>query len=182
MKKLLLAVVAVMFAATSFAQDWSVGGRVGSGFQAVGQWRYNDKCHIEARFGASWTHSVFMYGWSYGDYMDMDIMEGVTSPVTADFTVLHNWRALEMDWTPKGGIWFLDAGVGINVAGAKHVAYVGAAGLVRLGFTFHKVPLTLGVDWTPIVGPAICYVPGWEKTDYNLGGLFNFGVSCTYNF
>lgn len=182
MKKVLLALVAVLLVTSVSAQKWSVGGRVGSGFQAVGQWHYNEKCNIEARFGASWTHSVFAYGWDYGIDGDIDILAGYTSPITADFTVLHNWRVLEMDWTPKAGEWFLDAGVGLNVAGAKHVAYIGAAGLVRLGFTFNKVPLTLGVDYTPIVGPAICYVPGYESAAFNVGGLANFGVSCTYNF
>ena len=47
MKRVFLILVAVLFATSLFAQEWSVGGRVGSGFQAVGQYKYNGSNYIE---------------------------------------------------------------------------------------------------------------------------------------
>lgn len=179
MRKALLLFVAVLFASTAFAQNWSVGARVGSGFQADAQYKYDGNNYIEARFGASWNnyeHPTF----------DEDIRFG---RVMADFTILHNWHITEMDWTPDGGIWFFDAGVGVNVGGVAHYAYVGVAGMARLGFSFHNAPVTLSLDWTPTFGPGIIYynkfneyIGGRNHVFFNELGLADVGISCTYNF
>lgn len=160
MKKFLLAIVAVMFATGAFAQDWSVGGRIGSGFQAVGQYGYSADKYLEARFGASW----------------------LDSGVTADFTVLHNWNVCTMDWTPSAGEWFFDAGVGVNVGGREHYAYVGVAGMARLGITFNSAPVSLSLDYTPVIGPGIGYWKGSSAADFRGVGFANVGITCTYNF
>ena len=115
MKKFLLALVAMVMVAGVSAQNWSIGGRVGSGVQVVGQYDLNKKNYLEGRFGAAWLGGV-----------------------TADFTALYNWKICTMDWTPNGGDWFFDAGVGVNVGGASHYAYVGIAGMARLGYNFRK--------------------------------------------
>ena len=162
MKKVLLLIVAVMFATTSFAQDWSVGARVGSGLQAVAQYDYNSSSYLEGRFGASWlNHDGF---------------------ITADFTLLHNWKIAEMDWTPRGGIWFFDAGVGVNVGGRENYAYVGIAGMARLGFTFNNTPVTLSLDYTPVIGPEIAYWEGHSAAEFKGLGFGNVGITATYNF
>ena len=101
MKKFLLSLVALLCVSGAFAQDWKVGGRIGSGFQADAQYAYNGNDYLEARFGASW----------------------LDGGVTADFTVLHNWHILDMDWTPKAGTWFFDAGVGLNVTHLKSICF-----------------------------------------------------------
>ena len=160
MKKFLLLAVAVVFATSAFAQDWSVGGRLGSGFQAVGQYDYNQNCYVEGRFGAGW----------------------LDGGVTADFTALHNWKVCTMDWTPSAGDWFFDAGVGLNVGGAAHYAYLGVAGMARLGFTFNSAPVSLSVDYTPVIGPAIGYGGGHSSAGFRGVGFANFGLTCTYNF
>lgn len=160
MKKFLLAIVAVMCATGVFAQDWSLGGRIGSGFQAVGQYAYNGSDYFEARFGASW----------------------IDSGVTADFTIMHNWNVCTMDWTPRAGQWFFDAGVGLNVGGREHYAYVGVAGMARLGFTFNSVPLSLALDYTPVIGPGIGYGGGYSHAAFRDMGFANVGITCTYNF
>lgn len=179
MKKFFLLMVASLFVTGAFAQDWSVGGRLGSGFQAVGQYTYNQNKYVEARFGAGWLDGV-----------------------TADFTALHNWNILTMDWTPRAGEWFFDAGVGLNIGGKSHYSYLGVAcdysyfgvaGMARLGFTFNNIPLTLSVDYTPVVGPY--FVSGFPVYDmdstevskttfvgYRAVGFANFGITCTYNF
>lgn len=160
MKKFFLMMVASLFVTGAFAQDWSVGGRIGSGFQAVGQYGYNQNSYIEGRFGAGWL--------DHG--------------VTADFTALHNWKVCTMDWTPSAGDWFFDAGVGINVGGAANYAYLGVAGMARLGFTFNNAPVSLSVDYTPVVGPAIAYGGGHSYAGFRDVGFANFGITCTYNF
>jgi len=200
MKRFALILFAVAFATSAFAQEFSAGLRVGSGIQAVGQYKYNDNCYFEARFGASWLNRLgSRYEVDYGGdsigyngaegfgFVDMSTRAATVYTtyetfVTADFTLLHNWRIFKMDWTPEYGDWFFDAGVGVNVGGKEHYAYVGLAGMARLGFNFPDVPITLSADWTPVVGPKFFYGKGWNEVSYNALGLANFGVTCTYNF
>ena len=177
MKKLLLLVAVLFVATTSFAQDWSVGARVGSGLQAVGKYNYNANNYIEARFGASWNNPLV-----YSLRDEADIIDFSRSRVMADFTLLHNWKIFTMDWTPSAGEWFFDAGVGVNVGGLQNYAYVGVAGMARLGFTFYDVPLTLAFDWTPTFGPGIVYEGKHSDAFFNELGLANLGISCTFNF
>lgn len=160
MKKLLLALVALLVVTGASAQDWSVGGRVGSGLQALGQYKLSAENYVEARFGAAWFPGV-----------------------NADFTALYNWHLLDFDWTPSAGKWFFDAGVGLNVGGQSHFAYFGAAGMARLGFTFNEAPITLAFDYTPVLGMNFHYAKGFKtNVGYHGAGWGNFGFSCTYNF
>ena len=108
-----------LLAWSASAQNWTVGGRIGSGFQAVGQYVFSNDNYVEARFGAYWANA------------------GGT--VTADFSVLYNWNVCNMDWTPSAGRWFFDAGAGINVGGKGHYAYVGVAGSAKLGTSFVRL-------------------------------------------
>lgn len=162
MKKFFLLIVASLFVTGAFAQDWSVGGRIGSGFQAVGQYKFGNDNYVEARFGASWAHH--------------------DATITADFTALYNWHIVEMDWTPRAGTWFFDAGVGVNVGGREHFAYVGVAGMARLGIEFNGAPVSLSLDYTPVIGPAIGYGGGHSHADFHEMGFANVGITCTYNF
>lgn len=199
MKKVLLVLAAVFCVATVSAKDfaskmtdfgkavadqtWTAGLRIGSGLQADAEWHYSDKAYVEGRFGMSW----------------------LSSAVCADFTALHNWNVLNMDWTPSVGDWFFDAGAGVGVGGREHYCYVGAAGCAKLGIKFNKVPLRLSIDWTPIVGAEVAYFDmpagldggvdeGWGRaatrastervhaSDFWANGLANFGISCVYCF
>ena len=182
MKKLLIFVISLLCVTTTFAQtyyqpsrqNWSVGARVGSGFHAVAQYNYNGSNYIEARLGTSWNnleHTIFYADGTYN-----------TSRVMADFSILHNWHLLDMDWTPGTGNWFVDAGVGVNVGGRPHYAYVGVQGLARMGFTFFDVPVTIALDWAPVLGPGIVYVGKANDATFNSPGIANVGISCTYNF
>lgn len=162
MKKFLLLVAAVVISTSAFSQEWAVGGRVGSGFQAVGQYTLSNDNYVEARFGAAWNNG------------------GGT--VTADFTALYNWRIFEMDWTPRAGMWFFDAGCGLNVGGCEDYAYVGAAGMARLGIKFNSAPVSLSADWTPVFGAAIRDRGGYSVADFHKFGLANLGITCTYHF
>ena len=108
MKKILVSLIACFCVLGVSAQEWAVGGRVGSGFQAQGEYHFSDTNYAEARFG--------MYYANPG------------GTVMADLTALYNWNIFNMDWTPSVGEWFFDAGCGINVGGRENYAYIGAAG------------------------------------------------------
>ena len=177
MKRFILILFAIAITTSAFAQNFSVGARVGSGVEALGQYKLNDKNYIEARIGTSWANPPFMTIRNVND-----ILSEHRSYLTADFTALFNWHILDMDWTPRGGIWFFDAGVGVNVGGRASYLYVGAAGMARLGFTFNNTPITLSVDWTPVFGPAIRFLEYVTEAVFNEYGLANVGISATYNF
>lgn len=172
MKKFLILVAAVvMTAGAASAQNWAIGGRVGSGFQAVGQYTLGSGNYVEGRFGAYWAN--------HG------------GGVTADFSALYFWNIANMNWTPSAGQWFFDAGAGLNVGGREHYAYVGAQGVAKLGIEFSGAPVRLSFDWSPSFGPGIVYLPKETIGDVTFGGshaafnemaLVNFGITCTYSF
>ncbi len=163
MKKFILSLVVCIFAVgAASAQNWAVGARVGSGFQAQGEYALSDKNYVEARFGMGWYSAGAM--------------------LVADFTALYNWKVLTMDWTPSVGEWFFDAGVGVGVGGRANYAYVGAAGMAKLGLKFNDVPVKLSIDWTPVIGPYMVYGGGYTWTAFNAYGFANAGISCTYCF
>ena len=169
MRKLtvLLAVMLVSTVALK-AQDWGVGARLGSGFQAVGQRYLYDGGYIEARLGMDWI---------YGD-------------ITADFSVLRVWRGGYMNWTDEGQ-WFFDLGAGGFLGGAANYFVFGVQGLARLGYEFEDAPIALAFDWSPAFGPEIVYVrqslPGSNNvrgsaSRFNARGIANLGLSCIYRF
>ncbi len=195
MKRILLVLVVVLCAASVSAQSkfessvkaiadqkWSVGLRVGSGLQADAECFYGEKTYVEGRFGMAWLGGI-----------------------TADFTALHNWNCCNWDWTPSTGDWFLDAGVGLNIGGAKRFVYGGVAGQVKFGIKFKEVPIRLSIDYTPVLGVEGWYMTGKEKkivkqandflgdiesdakiptggAGFFTNGLANFGISATYCF
>ena len=172
MRKLsvLLAVVLASVSISS-AQDWGVGARLGSGFQAVGQrYLYNGN-YLEARLGMDWI---------YGD-------------ITADFSVLHVWNVANMDWTWEGN-WFFDLGAGGFLGGAANYFVCGLQGMARLGYQFEDAPVSLSFDWSPSFGPEIAYgrlhydtplgdgnIRG-SVSSFNARGLANLGLSFVYRF
>ena len=162
MKKLLLTLAMGLLAWSASAQNWTVGGRIGSGFQAVGQYVFSNDNYVEARFGAYWANA------------------GGT--VTADFSVLYNWNVCNMDWTPSAGRWFFDAGAGINVGGKGHYAYVGVAGSAKLGIAFKGAPVRFAFDWSPAFGPGIAFWVVGSHSEFNERALCNFGITCVYCF
>jgi hypothetical protein len=166
MKKLivLLAFVAVSATAAS-AQSWGAGGRLGSGFQAVGQKYLNDANYIEARFGMNWLYRGSTF---------------------ADVSAMYVWNIANMDWTPGSGNWFFDLGAGANLGGGNHYFFLGVQGMAKLGYEFENAPVRLSVDWAPSFGPGITSVrvsgDRITDTELNTRGMGNFGLSCVYLF
>ena len=165
-------------AQTIASQKWSVGLRLGSGAQVDAECFYAGDKYVEARLGLGWIGGL-----------------------GADCSVLHNWNCCNWDWTPQAGKWFLDAGVGATIGGAKHVMWVGVAGQVKFGIKFKKAPIRLAIDVTPVVGPWVDYnryvdtlkdditgesatvrVNGKNEWHYNSLSLSNVAISATYCF
>ena len=155
MKKFILSLAVAMCAVVSAsAQDWTVGGRIGGGLQAVAEYSPEAGRYWEGRLGLS-------------------ILNGAL----ADFTALHNWNIATMDWTPSAGEWFFDAGVGVGIGGAAKYAFVGVAGCAKLGIKFNNAPLKLSLDYAPVIGP--CFADGVGLNNY---GFANLGLSLVYCF
>ncbi len=200
MKKIFLVLAAALCVATVSAQNkfesqvkqaaqvvasqkWSVGLRVGSGAEIAAECFYAGDKYLEGRLGLGWIGGL-----------------------GANFTVLHNWNCATWDWTPSAGQWFLDAGVGANLGGAKHVLWVGVAGQAKFGIKFNKVPIRLALDVTPGFGPVLSLpytttieTPVFDETGAQTGvektkvkvkggagfytnGLLNLGLSATWCF
>ena len=170
-------------AKTVAAQKWSAGLRVGSGAEVVAECFYAGDKYVEGRLGLGWIGGL-----------------------GANFTAIHNWNCCNWDWTPSVGKWYLDAGLGANLGGAKHVMWVGVVGQAKFGIKFNKVPIRLALDVTPGFGPvfALPYSTttetpvyddngtqvGVEKTKikinggvgFHTNGILNLGLSATYCF
>ena len=54
--------------------------------------------------------------------------------------------------------------------------------MARLGIKFNDAPVSLSVDYTPVVGPSISYGGGHSSAGFRGLGFANFGITCTYNF
>lgn len=162
MKKLIvtLSLLFLFSAALSAQGGWAIGGRTGATIQFDAQYHWN-KGYLEGRFGAGFCN------------------HGGT--VTADFSLMYNWKACRWSyWTPSAGDWFLDAGVGLNVGGREHYAYVGPAGIIKFGIQFTRgaKPVSLSLDWNPAFGAGIAYNRYSSHADFNEMGLANIGITC----
>ena len=164
MKKIILIAVAVLgFAVTASAQNFAVGARLGSGFQAQAEYSYNGSNYFEGRFGMNWSNTA-----------------GIL--LTADFTALHNWNIFNMDWTPSFGKWFFDAGAGFSIGGRENLVNLGVAGCAKLGVKLNSIPLKLAIDFTPVFGPSILYFGSEYGAAFNKYNIANLGLSVVYNF
>ena len=129
MKKLLLVLVAVVFASSAFAQDYknSIGLRLGWGAEVQYERHFSAENYLEANLGLN----------GFG----RDLFVNAT----------YNWNCCEWDWTPSVGKWFLSAGVGASLGIWGFNAFdLGVAGDVAFGLRFNK-PVTLSLDYRPTI-------------------------------
>ena len=154
MKKLFLAAIFCMLAATTFAQSNGLGIRAGSGAEL----------QYERYFGSGDVLKV------NAGLFDFD----------GNFfgTVIYDWECFNWaNWTPNAGNWFLQAGVGGAVAmykvADKGKMNIGVAGDVAFGIKFSGAPITLSVDYRPTV---FLLNDCWNK------GFGSFGLSCVFRF
>ena len=127
MKKLILAAIFCMFAATSFAQDNALGLRIGSGVELQYERFLNSGDALKVNVG------MFDFDGSFFG------------------TCVYDWQCFNWtDWTPEAGDWFLQAGVGGAIGIVKNNGFnVGVAGDVAFGINFSGAPITLALDYRP---------------------------------
>lgn len=148
--------IAVLSVGAASAQNWAVGGRVGTGIAAVGQYVMPSENYVEARLGLS-----------------------ILSGTQFDLSGLYTWNIKNMDWTSEG-VWFFDAGVGVNLgAGAnpglgRNYFHIGPQGMAKLGYEFEGAPVRLSLDWSPVIGVG--------NDGFYGPGLAGFGITCVYRF
>jgi hypothetical protein len=185
MKKLSVLLVVVFASVTmAGAQDWSLGLRTGSGMQAVAQLHLTRFSYLEFRGGMSWLGGPHLH------YEDVDDLAGDHFEVyhvhhrgvAVDFTALYNWNVANFDWTNGYGNWFLDVGAGVNFGGRSRYSYVGLAGMGRMGYTFDEIPLSLSVDWTPLIGPEFVRYHSVTESYFRWRGFANMGLTATWKF
>jgi hypothetical protein len=189
MKKLsVLLVVMAASVSVAVAQGVSVGVRTVSGLQAVAQFHVTSYSYIELRGGVSWLGGpVGNRLWPddfdhIDDHDDLHYAEYHTGAATADFTALFNWNVANFDWTGGQGNWFLDVGAGLNFGGRQRYSYVGLAGMGRMGYTFEDFPLSLSLDWTPVLGPEFVRYSKSTRTGFYWNGLANVGFTASWKF
>ena len=127
MKKLILAAIFCIFAATSFAQDNALGLRIGSGVELQYERFLNSGDALKVNVG------MFDFDGSFFG------------------TCVYDWQCFNWtDWTPEAGDWFLQAGVGGAIGIVENRGFnVGVAGDVAFGINFSGAPITLALDYRP---------------------------------
>lgn len=135
-------------------RQWELGIRGGGLPQLTCQYQYKIDRMFETRLGVNFV-----------------------SIIAVDVTLLHNWRYTLID--TSRGRWFFDTGVGFNVGGLDGVFIWGAVGMMRIGHQFYESPITIALDWSPIIG-AIHYRS--YPADFDALGLTNFGLTFSVSF
>ena len=176
MKKLLFFVALCFGAVAASAQDHAVG----------------------VRFGGS-VELFYQHELSADNFLRFSVavpnFDGVA------LTGTYNWHCCEWtDWTPKTCNWYLDAGVG-GALGVDHFKkswvlfldedgeldakresrpgfMAGVVGSVAFGCRFKNAPISLEVDYRPVIG----VVAGGSEKGFFGPGLWNFGVGVKFHF
>ena len=94
----------------------------------------------------------------------------------------YNWNLKEFeDWTPNFATWKVWAGAGVGIGGYDTHDYSGLmlGPVGDLGFvsTITDVPITLGIDYRPMVAIALGTHSGLVDN-----GFFTLGFTATYRF
>ena len=96
-------------------------------------------------------------------------------------TGIYNWRCCQWDWTPRTCDWYLNAGVG-GALGFYDFddsgLLFGVAGSCAFGCQFKKVPISLEVDYRPVIGTVI----GGYSEGFFTPGFWNFGLAVAFHF
>ena len=96
-------------------------------------------------------------------------------------TGIYNWRCCQWDWTPRTCDWYLNAGVG-GALGFYDFddsgLLFGVAGSCAFGCQFKKVPISLEVDYRPVIGTGI----GGYSEGFFTPGFWNFGLAVAFHF
>lgn len=157
MKKLILIVAICLVSWTTVkAQENAVGLRIGAGAELLYQRQLSAENYLQ--FTVAFPN-----------------FDGMT------VTGTYNWRCCEWNWTPQTCDWHLDAGVGgaLGMYGFDDAGFlVGAVGSCAFGCQFKSVPISIDVDYRPVIG----IVSGGGDSGFFTPGFWNFGLSVAYHF
>lgn len=136
---------------------------------------------VGVHFGGSTMDFEYQYHFSNRNFLDVtagvfDLDRGFTTQC------VYNWNVCQWkDWTPNFASWKLWAGFGAGAGFYDHHDrdgfLCGPVGTVGFGFTAKDVPLTIGVDYRPMVAVLL-----GDDADIISAGFRNVGVTLTYRF
>lgn len=162
MKKILLTLALAAASLTAAAQrtPHAIGLHIGgSTIDAEYQYHFNDRNFLDV------TAGVF------------DLGDGFSAQVLYNWNLKH-WK----QWTPNFATWKVYAGVGGGFGyydddGPDYDDFfLGPVGMLGFGFTLRSCPLTVAVDYRPMVA----FAPGDGSV---IGrGFRNIGLTITYRF
>lgn len=151
------------------------------GMAALTGWAQRTPHALGLHFGAATIDLEYQYHFSQKNFLDVtagvfNLDDGFSA------SALYNWNIREWsNWTPRGGTWKLWGGVGGAVGGLSCPDYdgflFGPAADLGFGITFRGAPVTLGLDYRPVVA----FVVG-GNSGVVTQGFWNFGLTLTYRF
>ena len=133
---------------------------------------------IGLRFGGS-VELLYQHELSQDNFLQFTVAAPNYNGLSV--TGIYNWRCCQWDWTPQTCDWYLNAGVGA-AAGVYNFGDLGVlaglAGSCAFGCQFKYAPVSLEIDYRPVVG----VVAGGEAKGFFAPGMWNFGLSVKYHF
>ena len=136
---------------------------------------------IGAHFGGSTMDLEYQCHFTERNFLDVtagvfDLGDGLTAQAT------YNWNIRQWsDWTPRFADWKLWGGFGGGVGFYDHGEHdgmmLGPVGVLGFGFTLNDLPLTIGLDYRPMVAVVL-----GDNSDLINSGFKNLGVTLTYRF
>lgn len=136
---------------------------------------------IGVHLGGSTLDLEYQYHFSKKNFLDVtagvfDLNDGFS------LQAAYNWNLKQWsDWTPNFGTWKVwggfGAGLGYYNETGEDGLFFGPLGDVGFGFTLNKCPLTVGVDYRPML--ALNTGDGFGIIGH---GFYNLGLTVTYRF
>lgn len=136
---------------------------------------------LGAHFGGSTMDLEYQFHFNDRNFLDVtagvfDLGDGLTAQV------VYNWNIRQWsNWTPRFATWKLWGGVGGGLGLYDHGKHdgmmLGPVGTLGFGFTPNDIPLTIGIDYRPMVA----FVLGDNSGLIN-SGFRNVGLTLTYRF
>lgn len=137
-----------------------------------------EKNAIGLRFGAG-AELLYQRNLSSENFLQFTLSFPDYDGISA--TGIYNWRCCQWDWTPQTCDWYLNAGVGgaLGAYDFKNSGFLlGIAGSCAFGCKFKSVPISLDINYRPIVGAVI----GGGSKGFFTPGFWNFGLAAAFHF
>ncbi len=148
---------------------------------ALTGWAQRTPHALGLHFGGATVDLEYQYHFSQRNFLDVtagvfNFGDGFSA------SAIYNWNIREWsNWTPRGGTWKLWGGVGGAVGGLSnhdHEGFLfGPTADLGFGITFKGAPVTLGLDYRPIIAIVVGNDSGIVTQ-----GFWNFGLTATYRF